>query len=49
MKTLLRKSTLVLCLIGFVAGLAMPVEAARTGKNPPPPVVFIPKPVTSYP
>lgn len=48
MKTLLCKFAFGLCLTGFLLALVTPAEAGRGG-GAPPPVIIIPKPVTSTP
>jgi hypothetical protein len=48
MKTFLRKSALVLGLVGFVSALVVPAEAGRN-IGAPPPIVIVPKPITSTP
>jgi len=47
MKTL-RKIFLTAGILGFMSVLVVPAEAGRS-TGPPPPVIIIPKPVTSTP
>jgi len=48
MQKTLRKIVFACCIVGFVSVLTVPAEAGRSA-GPPPPIIIIPKPVTSLP
>jgi len=48
MQKTLHKIIVACCIVGFVAVLTLPAEAGRSS-GAPPPIIILPKPVTSVP